>query len=475
MGCLGEVKDSENTGHLVEVIFGLTETLLEFDAEQDLADLHPLGVPVGAVRRRGYVRVSTCCLAIFRHIHASRLSDPIPPDFAQFTVNVTEYLRENGSSRRQPKAKRGIPTYIARNNQYLPQELLMNESQSIDQWYIRNLVCPIDYSNLEYSREVLICENDHKYPVEDGVPVMLLEDKPETIGVASDSIKRARGEKVDQRAPELYLESLAVGEEEKRDIVELAERENLNIDPVVANLIVATCGLAYKRKRGEINRYPIPNPPLPESDGSNLLDIGCSWGRWSIAAAQKGYNVIGIDPSLGAVMAGQRIANSFDLPIKFVVADARNLPLRRSTFQTVFSYSVLQHLSRQDAKKVLQQVKRVLEPGGVSLIQMATAFGLRNLQNQMKRRFRQPTGFEVRYWDPWKLQNTFEKIIGKTNMFVDSYFGLGLHEEDKDMMPPHISVLISLSTMMRRFSKSFELLKYIADSVYLRSVYGGSD
>ena len=43
-----------------------------------------------------------------------------------------------------------------------------------------------------------------------------------------------------------------------------------------------------------------------------LLDIGCSWGRWSLAAARKGYSVVGIDPSLGAVMAARRIKITYE-------------------------------------------------------------------------------------------------------------------------------------------------------------------
>ena len=39
--------------------------------------------------------------------------------------------------------------------------------------------------------------------------------------------------------------------------------------------------------------------------GTRLLDIGCSWGRWSLAAAARGYDAVGIDPSLGAIMAAR--------------------------------------------------------------------------------------------------------------------------------------------------------------------------
>jgi hypothetical protein len=55
--CVVEIKHSENTGYLVEVVFGLTETLLKFDTVQDQRDLYPLGVPIRAARRGGHVRI----------------------------------------------------------------------------------------------------------------------------------------------------------------------------------------------------------------------------------------------------------------------------------------------------------------------------------------------------------------------------------------------------------------------------------
>ena len=67
------------------------------------------------------------------------------------------------------------------------------------------------------------------------------------------------------------------------------------IDGWVERSIVKTHGNLYRGR--PLNRYPIPAFPLGPGEGGSLLDIGCNWGRWTIAAAQAGYRVTGVDPS----------------------------------------------------------------------------------------------------------------------------------------------------------------------------------
>jgi hypothetical protein len=52
---------------------------------------------------------------------------------------------------------------------------------------------------------------------------------------------------------------------------------------------------------------------VEDGGGELLLDIGSNWGRWSASAASKA-GVIGIDPSLGAIMA-VRGALRFSAPL----------------------------------------------------------------------------------------------------------------------------------------------------------------
>lgn len=345
-----------------------------------------------------------------------------------------------------------------------------NSLQEIDPWYLCNLVCPIDHLPLKYVSGVLVSAAGKKYPVVEGIPVMLLEDAEQTLGVASASLLRAKGELVDDRAPELYLESLGISETEKVNLIELAKRKDLNIDPVVAYIVGATSGYSYKHLIGNLSSYPIPEIRLPKANGEMLLDLGCNWGRWCIAAARKGYAPVGVDPSLGAIAAARRIARQLNLPIKYVVADARYLPFAPHTFDCVFSYSVLQHFSKENVRQTLREITRVLKQNGTSLVQMPNAFGIRCLQHQAKRRFRAAQNFDVRYWTIPELKKTFEDKIGRSEVSVDCYFGLGLQVSDLSLMSPRLKAIIKLSERLRSISKRIPLLKYVADSIYVSSI-----
>ena len=214
----------------------------------------------------------------------------------------------------------------------------------------------------------LCCKHGHTYPIVDGVPVLLREDVAQTMGIALASIQRAGNAKdsIDPRDPNLYLESLAISENNKKLAVGLSVGHS-KIDPVVSALIAATNGIAYEHLVGQDFQYPIPDIRLPRVNDKLLLDVGCNWGRWSIAAARKGYHVVGIDPSLGAIMAARRVARQLDAEIEYMCADGRYLPFDADTFDNVFSYSVIQHFSKTDAAQTLKEVKRVLKPSGKSL------------------------------------------------------------------------------------------------------------
>lgn len=137
----------------------------------------------------------------------------------------------------------------------------------------------------------------------------------------------------------------------------------------------------------------------------------------------------------------------------------------------MFSYSVLQHFSKNDARAALEDIRRVLRTDGTFLVQMASALGIRSLQHQMRRRFREPKDFDVRYWTPAELLRTFRDVFGSTELEVDCYFGLGLQPADVRLMSGIKKLLIYGSEGLRSASKVFRPLVYLADSVFLRSAH----
>ncbi len=240
-------------------------------------------------------------------------------------------------------------------------------------------------TGLSLRDDTLACPHGCQYPIIDGVPVLLLAGKPPTMELAHTSSIPTPERDSDGG---LYVESLGLIDEEKRGILRLAEDKSSKIDPVVSFLIGATNGIAYKSLIGKLAEYPVPEIRLPLGDGKVFLDLGCSWGRWCIAAARKGYRAVGIDPSLGAVMAAKRVAKQLGVEATYVVGDARFLPFRQSAIDCVFSYSVLQHFSREDAATARRVGTSVTAPGsksGIGRFRRCTDFSCQKLGSPISR------------------------------------------------------------------------------------------
>jgi SAM-dependent methyltransferase len=208
--------------------------------------------------------------------------------------------------------------------------------------------------------------------------------------------------------------------------------------------------------------------PLPDGGGRRLIDVGCSWGRWTLAAAARGYDAVGIDPSLGAVLAAARVARQFNRAVHYVVGDARHLPFPSGSADTVYSYSVLQHFSREDAGAAVGEMARVVRPNGTVKVQFPTLAGVRCLYHQARRGFRQPTAFEVRYWTWNQLRRLFT-AVGPARFEVDCYFGIGLQQTDEKFMTPALSRILRASEFLKRASRRLPPLQWIADSVFVES------
>ncbi|OLE58190.1 MAG: hypothetical protein AUI36_13910 [Cyanobacteria bacterium 13_1_40CM_2_61_4] len=344
-----------------------------------------------------------------------------------------------------------------------------DRSKSEHAWLQNNLVCPRDGAPLIQTQDQLSCGQDHDYPIIEGIPILLMNEVPQTLSVANASL----GQRQEGGDP-YRITTLGLSDAEKEELEEALRHKVFaridSIDPVVSFLVGATNGIAYRHLIGKLAKYPIPKLRLPPGNGQVFLDVGCNWGRWSIAAAQNGYLAIGLDPSLGAVLAAKRVADKLGLSACFIVADARFLPFRSGCANVAFSYSVLQHFSRSDAEHAITEMGRVLHPGGRTYVQMPTVFGVRCIYHQLRRRFREAQGFEVRYWTIPALRRVFANKIGPTSVSVDCYFGIGLQASDRHLMPFTRKLAINGSELLRKVARMIPGVSYLADSVYVESI-----
>lgn len=105
---------------------------------------------------------------------------------------------------------------------------------------------------------------------------------------------------------------------------------------------------------------------LIEKKPKKILDIGCASGWFLSQIAKKYYQAdcFGIDIYKNAIIYGKKHYRNLNLKH----GDAHKLPYKNKSFDLVICTEVLEHVERPDI--VLKEIRRILKPGGISLIEM---------------------------------------------------------------------------------------------------------
>jgi SAM-dependent methyltransferase len=313
------------------------------------------------------------------------------------------------------------------------------------------LACPLHQTPLTHGEERLRCARGCSYPILHGVPFLLSRDTP----FSDDPWIQGSF---------AYADKILRGEVEPKGDLLPGE-----IDPHVQKIVGDTNSALYQSLVGKLASYPIPAFPLhPVRDGDLLLDIGCHWGRWCFAAARNGFNPVGIDPWLEGALAAKRVARQLNLPVRIVVGDARLSPFRPRVFDAAFSYSVLQHFSKEDVRVILRSLGPVMKEGGVTKLHLLNRYGLRSLQVQLAQKARGMQFFDTRYWSPQEMLQTFTKFLGESRLEIDGYFTQGRYEERR-LFKLHHRALVEVSETLKKASHRFPLLLNVADNLFVVS------
>ena len=96
--------------------------------------------------------------------------------------------------------------------------------------------------------------------------------------------------------------------------------------------------------------------------GRQLADVGCGNGSLSHALARKGAKVTGLDISEAALRQAKTGAS--DDGTAFVAALGQALPLPNQSLDIVIYFNALHHVPVADMELALDEVARVLRPGG---------------------------------------------------------------------------------------------------------------
>ncbi len=309
----------------------------------------------------------------------------------------------------------------------------------------QSLACPLDHTNLTVLEAKLVCEKNHEFLIEQGVPVFAGNPRREY---------------------------------EPGNMPACNIAKSSDVDPFVNNWIVNTNGNLYWKVRGKLPRYPIPRWPFSGGEGKTLLDLGCGWGRWCNAAADAGYEPFGVDIHLDALQAATRVAQQRGKNARYFCTDIERVPFKAASMDRVFSYSVLQHLDREKVARILREAWRVLKPGGELSVQLPNSWGLLSLARSLKRGFREakPGTFEMRYWSRRQIR---ELVLGagfqEPKITADGYFSQNPQLADLDLLSATGRIVVRISHAGCVASRKFRPLIGLADSFWVTTQKSGDE
>jgi len=120
------------------------------------------------------------------------------------------------------------------------------------------------------------------------------------------------------------------------------------------------------RRRYELEPYIVAFADFPGARGKEVLEIGVGLGADHQKFAEAGAILSGIDLTQRAVAHAQRRLGLFGLTSALMSGDAEKMPFADAAFDIVYSWGVIHH--SPDTSAAVDEIRRVLRPGGVAKI-----------------------------------------------------------------------------------------------------------
>jgi tellurite methyltransferase len=149
-----------------------------------------------------------------------------------------------------------------------------------------------------------------------------------------------------------------------------------------------------------------------------VLDAGCGGGRNLVYFFRSGFNVSGVDQSSEAIAQIRSLAAQLapHLPAEnFRAAAIEQMPFDDESFDVVISSAVL-HFARDEAHwhSMVQEMWRVLKPGGIFFARLASTIGMEDQVRQIEgRRYHLPDGSDRFLVDEQMLLATAKTLGGE--------------------------------------------------------------
>jgi len=114
-------------------------------------------------------------------------------------------------------------------------------------------------------------------------------------------------------------------------------------------------------------------------DDAKILDAGCGTGSVSVALAQFGFDVTGVDISQDMLNIAEEKAREAGTHVKFICQDLTELALHKPVDVVSASCDVTNYIAPEAILPFFEAVKRVLKPEGVFLFDISSDYKLQEI------------------------------------------------------------------------------------------------
>lgn len=193
----------------------------------------------------------------------------------------------------------------------------------------------------------------------------------------------------------------------------MAEREEISFDSDSYNRLyfeghlLRYKGPVYSQRIKNVKRF------LGDVKDKDVLDLGCGVGYFSDLCLGQGARVKSMDFSMEAL---KFCLSEYGDKLTLINADASALPFKDLSFDLVLMNDIIEHLTPEIGRKMLEETKRVLRPGGSLILDTDNERYLMN-----KPGFRRLNGFLQKNTAQQKALNQIKKGDHAPSLHVKIY------------------------------------------------------
>jgi SAM-dependent methyltransferase len=141
----------------------------------------------------------------------------------------------------------------------------------------------------------------------------------------------------------------------------------LSARPTLWNLFRRVLEFNFVEEKRVIKKELVPHARLTrkhEARAPRLLDLGCGTGELTAGFLKVGYSYVGIDIEPERIEYARKTYPKGE----FHVMDATAINYPDDYFDQILVTGVLHHLSDDEVRRIVREMRRVLRPGGRALV-----------------------------------------------------------------------------------------------------------